>query len=86
MLPQISTRFLLVSKLKATLTPLSTSGISAAEDMGNMNKILTLGVNCLSGIELHNCLESMAVFKVSIIHPFYSNSVIPNTTKRKREI
>lgn len=53
---------------------------------GNMNKILTLAVNYLSSIKLRNCLESMAVFKVSIIHPFYSNPVIPHTEKRKIEI
>lgn len=65
--------------------PVSTSGVRAIEDicLANVNKILTPAVNHLFGIKLGNCLESMAVFKISVIHPFYSNSVIPRTEKKK---
>lgn len=51
-----------------------------------MNKIFILVVNYFFSIKFRNCLESMVVFKVSIIYFFYSNFVISYIEKRKIEI
>lgn len=52
----------------------------------NTYTIFTLDVNYIFCIKLCNCLESMAVFKIHVIHPFYSNSVIPHTERKKKKI
>lgn len=85
MLPHTTSRFPHVTNRKPC-SPLPTAGTGAIKDMANINKILTPAVSHLSGIKLCNCLESVAVFKVSVIHPLYSNPVIPHAEKKEIEI
>lgn len=84
MLPHTTIRFPHVTNRKPR-PPLPTAGTGAIKDMANVDKILTPAVSHLSGIKLCNCLESMAVFKVSVIHPLYSNPVIPHAEKKEIE-
>lgn len=54
--------------------------------MANMFIIFTFDVNYIFYTKLCKHLGSMAVFKIHVIHPFYSNSVIPHPERKKMKI
>lgn len=51
-----------------------------------LDKLVTCAIKYSTAIEICNLLESIAVFKMLIVHPFYSNSVIAYPGEKKKSV